>query len=194
MKSIRFSLVLLLSAASFLASCGKSTSSCDGSSLNGVCYSVVNAGTLQRSAANVSGTGSLLFTDPVGDVTARKNFALTFSLEEGGSIDLVAFSDASLQKGATVRLKRLGSALKAGAPDHESEIPGVATNEKISTVSVDIHNDEGHLVVFSGAEAKLEVEPDEAASIAKGTGTRWGLVLKNATVSSVAVSKNKMEE
>ncbi len=206
MKKVKFifSMLALLQVA-----CSKDDNKKTGlveGSLAGKAYYVVEAGDLQRTESAVSGTGSIVFNSPLGSVTSKDNYALNFSVDDGGTLELVTHSDGNLSNGVSVILKRTGSSLSAmlkakGEQSTAKELSGVNAAEDLS-LAIDVHNDEtpAHILVWSTAggefgedNALLNSEEDET-SPGNGSSTAWGLVLTKANVSSAILEDPKFVE
>ena len=183
-------------AALLLVSCGD-----DGSGsylkLNGVEYAFVQSGSLQTSESSISGTGSIIFREPLPGLGAKSSFRLTMALPDTGAIILYVNSKNDLSSGAVIQIERAGPTVKAGAPTAMSDLSGVdATNS--FTLQIDYHNDEGHLLIWSGAETNFVPGTallDTDDTVPKGTGGAvWGILLSNATLTAAAASPAKYTE
>lgn len=187
-------------------------SGCDGSSggdaggstegkLGPAPYLVVNAGDLERTEFLLKGSGSVAFKDPIGEISSKKDYALSFSLDDGGSLALVAHGDEKLQNGVEVTLSRAGSALSATlSAGGKKAVPKVLKDVDATTamtVNIDVHNDESpsHILLWSGsdfAEEKALLNSEEdGPTPGQGSATFWGLVLTKANVTSATITEPK---
>jgi hypothetical protein len=174
--------------------------------LAGKSYYVVDGGDLERSESSIKGSGSVVYASPLGAITSKDNYALNFTLEDGGSLELVTHSNSSLANGVSVLFSRSGNALSAilkakGTESAATELSGIDAADTVA-VSVDVHNDEtpAHILLWSSAagsfgeeDALLNSEGGEETP-GNGTGTAWGLVLKKASVTSAVIADPKFVE
>lgn len=168
-------------------------------SVFGKTYLITDSTALNRSENRLSGTGSLVFNDPLGE--EERNFKLSFRLEDGGSLTLTAYADQALAQGVGVLLKRQGSALSVmfKGPEGESAtqtLAGVNASDSIS-LRIDVHNSEepAHILVWpegiSTYNEEAAVMNSEAALEVpgQGQGKLWGLSLQEATVEGLEVDE-----
>jgi len=187
--------LLLVAGLLLMAGCGGSPKSSqnpiDVYRLNGIEYGVLDKGSLDFSDTRISGKGTLIFKDPAK--SDDNNYALTFSLEEGGSLTLVANSDAKLAEGVRYTFSRTGSRLKvvlsAGASEtyDVSETFAAVPASSLPLMEIDVHG-HGHSIVWAAGN-KL----DEFAFTTRVTGRLWGLRLDKATVTQAKIGKAKEE-
>jgi len=205
LKFFSFSLVILS-----IFGCGKDdkkdTSALIEGSFAGSSYFVIDAGDLVRSESQIKGSGSIVFKSPLASTDAKTNYNLTFSLEDGGSVELVAQSDGSLNKGVSVILTRAGTALNASlkADDVTTEVKVLSgiSAAGVVTISIDVHNDESptHILLWNGTaddfaeDAALLNSEADAETPGQGKSTAWGLVLAKATLTSATLSDPKFVE
>jgi hypothetical protein len=163
--------------------------------------------TLNRSASAISGTGALIFPEPV--TGEEFNFKLTFSLEDTGSLTWVTFSEADLVNGVETKFARAGSALNAsllfnGAEETSTKaIEGVDTSTAIS-LFVEAHGGEApdHMMIFPGdltGSLFLETDAlfnseDDGEAPGNGAGKFFGVRLLNATLTEVVGAEAKFSE
>jgi hypothetical protein len=169
-------------------------------------YYVLESGNLEQTEGLLKGSGALVFASPLNAIQSQDNFALEFTIAEGGSLSLVTHSDGSLSDGLTVQFERTGteliSSLKAdGAGTGDNVLSGVDASGPVS-LAVDVHNNETptHVLIWNAVngsfeedEALYNSEEDEDAP-GVGKGTLWGLVLRNATVTKVERGEPKFTE
>lgn len=173
--------------------------------LAGQAYYVVDAGDLQRTESSIQGTGSVVYGSPLGSITSKDDYALNFSLDDGGSLELVTHGNSSLANGVSVVFSRSAHALSAilkakGVTSAATELSGIDAAQSIA-VAVDVHNDEtpAHILLWSAGgsfgegDALLNSEDGEAAP-GNGTGTAWGLLLNKAKVTSAVAADPKFVE
>jgi hypothetical protein len=207
------SVVLLASTLIFVLSCGKkdnSTSVSDTGNVGGTEFIKQNSSALSFANGGVTGTGQLVAKLPADEVGGEKNFALSFSLQDRGSLVLDAFSTNTLTNGVKVKFERTAAALKVSiimgitSVDVSSKFSGVNATG-VMTILVDVHNGESpaHVIAWftntassSASNADYESERDEdlGAVPGRGEGTFWGLTLDNATVSQAVAGEVKFED
>ncbi len=205
MKSKIFALSLATLA---LFGCGKDDKKDTAGLVEGILasksYYLVDAGTLERTDSQIKGTGSVVFVSPLDGLDAKTNYNLTFTLEDGGSVELVAHSDSTLSKGVSVVLSRAGSVLnaklKADGTETETKVLGGITASGVAKISIDVHNDENpsHILIWDGAgDAFAEDDAllnSEAETPGQGKSTAWGLVLTKATLTAATLAEPKFVE
>ncbi|HET9238959.1 MAG TPA: hypothetical protein VFO10_17000 [Oligoflexus sp.] len=169
-------------------------------------YYLLETGDLQQGDDRLQGSGALVFASPLNAIQSQDNFALEFTIAEGGSLSLVTHSDSSLSDGLTVQFERAGteliSSLKAdGAGTGDNVLSGVDASGPIS-LAVDVHNNEtpAHVLIWNAVNGSYEENEalynseDDADAPGVGKGTLWGLVLRNATVKKVERGEPKFTE
>lgn len=199
------SILLTLFAISLFSACGNDNGTTT-LSLNGAEYVVVTEGTLQNSSSSITGTGSLVFNDPLDAIPSKHSFTLSFTLEEGGSVTLVSHATDSLQNGINVLFARNGTTLTVTltAAGSNNDVSSAFTTVDASgtvTLQFDVHNDEepAHLLAWTGDEfheedAIFNSEEGGSETPGNGSGTYWGLILAKATVETAAVGEAKFHE
>ncbi len=207
-KTIQTSLksLAVLGLLCVLNACGSSSTTSP--TFNSVEYVVVNAGTLSATPTNLSGAGSLVFKAPLSQVGSKNSYRVTFTLQDTGSVTLVANSTVALASGVSVKFTRSGNTLNAslittgGTTDISSRFTGVDASTAL-TYQVDVHNDESpaHVLLWDSAEtsfttaaARVNSENSGLNALGQGTGTYWGLVLDKATVTAAVLSTAKFSE
>jgi hypothetical protein len=169
-------------------------------------YYVLEAGDLEGNGTQLQGSGALVFASPLNAIQSQDNFALEFTLSEGGSLALVTHADGSLSDGLTVQFARAGTELISrltadGAGTGDNVLSGVDASGPIS-LAVDVHNNEtpSHVLIWNavnGSFAENEAlynSEDDADAPGVGKGTLWGLVLRNAVVTKVERGEPKFTE
>lgn len=166
--------------------------------------------TLTFSSGSVSGTGSVRTTSPFTTVDGEGNFSLTMTLQEGGKVTLVAFSDTSLASGVEIEFSRpssagtLGVTLKYGTTtyDASSAFAGVDASAAFK-IAVDVHNVEkpAHIIMWNDTAGTADADDFvfntgtvSGSSPGDGKGTYWGVRLETATVSALAKSDVRYED
>ncbi len=200
-----------LTALAFLAAQGckkdedKSTSLPQGTFAD-QSYYVVESGDLERTETVLKGSGAVVFASPLNAIQSQDNFALEFTVAEGGSVALVTHADANLGEGLTVLFERAGTELVAslkadGAGTADNVLNGIDASGTVS-LSVDVHNNETptHVLIWNavtgafGEEDALYNSEDDADAPGVGKGTLWGLVLRNAEMKAVKRDEPKFSE
>jgi hypothetical protein len=174
-------------------------------SLDGAGYVVITAGTLQHNSTDVSGSGAVVFNDPLAGIASKHSFELSFTLQDGGSLTLGGYSSNQLANGVNVVMSRSGATLSVvlEAEGNQNDVSALFTGIDASGtigVQIDIHNDEtpAHILAWDGQDF------DEAAAIfnsendgdtpGNGAGSFWGLILEDAVVSTAAAGDAKFVE
>jgi hypothetical protein len=174
-------------------------------SLDGAGYVVITSGTLQHNSTNVSGSGSIVFNDPLPGIASKSSFELSFTIQDGGSLTLGGYSSNQLANGVNVVMSRSGATLSVvlEAEGNQNDVSALFTGIDASGtigVQIDIHNDEtpAHILAWNGQDF------DEAAAIfnsendgdtpGNGAGSFWGLILEDAVVSTAAAGDAKFVE
>lgn len=187
-------------------SCGGSSSSNNDSGSLPLSYSVLSNTSLTQADSNVSGSGSLVFSSPLASVTGESHFTVTSSIEDGGSLKLVVYSDAQLSSGVELLISRSGSTATASvtvpgstsSTDVSSQLSSVL-NDVITgsfTLRVDMHNGEqpGHILVWVADKSATLGDASLSEELGNGAGTYWGLSLNQATVTDVSVGNAQHED
>jgi hypothetical protein len=184
---------------------GKTSSLPQGSFAEQIYY-VVEAGDLEQGEDVLKGSGAIVFASPLNVTPSQDNFALEFTVAEGGSLALVARTDNSLSNGLTVQFDRAGteliSSLKAdGQGTGDNVLSGIDASGTIS-LAVDVHNNEtpAHVLIWN-ADAGTFEEDDalynsegDADAPGVGKGALWGLVLRQAEIKAVTRGEPKFTE
>jgi hypothetical protein len=209
-----FLILLASTSASLLTSCGGD----DDSSSDSPSTKVGKVGTtdvlllsetgLAFSGTTLSGSGSAIVKDPLGEINDDKNVSVVFSVEDGGSLSVHAFASKTLQDGVALTLSRKGTKLLAvlsasGKNVDISKTFAALDASKEVSVLVDVHNGEtpAHVLAWKGGTASPSdqnalfnsVKAGDGESAGNGKGTFWGLVLSKAVVKSASVSDAKFE-
>lgn len=166
---------------------------------------------LSFEGSTLKGTGSALAKLPADELAGEKNFKMSFTINDGGSVELIAFSNDSLTNGVGVKFSRAASALKVELTGTENPLNISSAFSDVSaegTVAVhfDVHNGEtpAHVIGWTtatdnpdGSNSKFDSERDEdtfGAFAGKGSGTFWGLVLKDAQVNDADARGVKFDD
>jgi len=208
MNRTLFKTVLSLSLA-LLSACAESTDSVD---ITGTLdldeFSVVSGeSTLTVANDSISGTGALVFSEPVTD--EEFNHELTFTLDQdSASLTWVTFSSSDLADGIETRLTRQGTAVGATLlVDNAQETSSITITGDASSelnYSIESHNSEepAHLLIFPGdlagallGEDALFNSEDDAPAPGKGTGGKFfGVRLNNATLTRVVGAEARFSD
>lgn len=206
MKNMRWLCFLAILASFGCKKDDNETTTLVSGSFAGQTYYVVEAGTLERTDTLIKGSGAIVFAAPLAAVESQDNFALDFSLADGGSLSLVTHADSALDKGIAVQFDREGSeltvSLKAdGAGTGDNVLSGMDASAALS-VAVDVHNNEtpAHVLIWNAASGSFgednAIYNSEADTDAPGNGkaSLWGLVFRNAELSRVSLDAAKFSE
>lgn len=194
------SLTFLAAASILVSGCGTEAT------VRSVDEATLLSGSLTSTADTLSGSGSAVFNTPLSGVSSKQSYALTFTLSDGGSLQLHSNASNALASGVYVEFSRSGAALTvklkqgAGETDVSAAFSGVSASGTISIV-VDVHNDEtpAHILAWTGTSytegaATLNSEDSGNNAPGNGTGQYWGLVLSNATVTRANKGDPKFSE
>ncbi|MCA2961687.1 MAG: hypothetical protein IOD12_15670 [Silvanigrellales bacterium] len=216
MRPLSTALILLMasSSAAFLTSCGgdddssSETPSSKEGKVGAVDFLLLSDSGLAFSGTTLAGSGSAIAKNPLGEVKDDTNLAVTFTVEEGGSVSMRAFASKTLEDGVALTLSRKGTklsaALSAGGKsvDISKTFAALDASKEVS-VLVDVHNGEtpAHVLAWKGGTASPSEQnalfnsekAGDGESAGNGKGTFWGLVLSKAVVTSAAVSDAKFE-
>jgi len=158
----------------------------------------------------------VLFSQKYDSAATGGSYALDFSLADGGSLVLVSHGREDLSGGWEMEFRRQGAGsgslrvvVRAGGIERDTNnsagldvFSGFDASQPLK-LQVDVHNNESptHSLTWSRAisenyaedQAILNTEENDN-SPGKGSGTRWGLRLNNATVTRAEISAPKFEE
>jgi hypothetical protein len=216
MRPLSTALFLLLASTSvtLLTSCGgdDNSSSETPSSKEGKVGTtdilLLSESGLTFSGTTLSGSGLAIAKNPLGEVKDDKNLAVTFTVEDGGSLSVRAFASKTLEDGVALTLSRKGTrlsaALSAGGKsvDISKTFSALDASKEVS-VLVDVHNGEtpAHVLAWKGGTASPSDQnalfnsekAGDGESAGNGKGTFWGLVLSKVIVTSASASDAKFE-
>lgn len=197
---------LALSLVLVAAACGKKQDPLPAGTSALLDATILNPGSLRSEGNSLSGTGSVVFNQPLAGTASGQSYALTFRLEDGGSLTLHSNATNRLQNGIALRFERQGATLhvKLLAAGAENDVSGAFATLDASTelqLQIDLHNNEvpAHILVWSGSDfsedaALLNTEEAGREAPGNGAGQYWGLELTQASVTRAAVSEPKFEE
>ena len=208
MNRTLFKTVLSLSLA-LLSACAESTDSVDiiGTLDLGEFSVVSGESTLTVGDDSISGTGTLVFSEPVTD--EEFNHELTFTLDQDdASLTWVTFSDSDLADGIETRFTRQGTAVGATLlVDNAQETSSITITGDASSelnYAIESHNSEepAHMLIFPGdlagallGEDALFNSEDDAPAPGKGTGGKFfGVRLNNATLTRVVGAEARFSD
>lgn len=190
------------------SACGKDSDSvapAASTSLDGQGYAVVDAGTLVHGESEVTGTGSMVFLDPIQDAGA--SYLLEFTIDDGGSLGLVVNAAAELKNGIALTIKRQGAKVQADVAKGETKVDISAAFEAIDgsgviSLLVDGHNDEDpmHMLVWPGESTEFGEElalynSEEDGNVpGQGAGKLWGIVMSGAQLKTASAAAAKFED
>lgn len=189
-----------------LLACGKDSDSNSGDAVQvlGKSARVLESEQLEITEESATGTGSFLFVDPAGEQSASKSFTYVFTVQDGGSVQLSAFATASeFESGALVTVTRSGSKVSLSVGSKVVAEKANVNDGTVHSVTVDVHNGEGHVLVWYNETSEFdedtawwhselagaEVEEDTL----KGTGTFWGFKMADAVITKADVADEKLE-
>ncbi len=204
-----FKTTLCLMSLALLNACAESTDSVD---ITGTLdlgeFSVVSGeSTLTVGDDSISGTGTLVFSEPVTD--EEFNHELTFTLDQDdASLTWVTFSDSDLADGIETRFTRQGTAVGATLlVDNAQETSSITISGDASSelnYAIESHNSEepAHMLIFPGdlagallGEDALFNSEDDAPAPGKGTGGKFfGVRLNNATLTRVVGAEARFSD
>ncbi len=163
---------------------------------------IINPGSMRTDGGSFTGTGSVVVNEPLAGTTSKQSYALTFRLEDGGSLTLHSNSTNRLENAVKLRFQRNAGTLAAKIVVGDTETDVSEAFAKLDAagelqLQVDVHNDEtpAHILAWSGADfsagaAILNTEEGPG----NGKGQFWGLELAQASVTRAVVSEPKFKE
>jgi len=169
-------------------------------------FKILQNTSLSFEGTTLKGTGDAIAKLPLAESKAGgKNLALTFSVDDGGTLSVKTFASATLENGINIVFTRTGSELKIKTTHKQDtsteKTLSVNSSSQIS-VAIDVHNDESpaHILVWNGTEstptesnALFNTESD-GNSAGQGAENFWGVSLSKATLSNVTISEPKYED
>ncbi|MBX2986623.1 MAG: hypothetical protein KF802_01890 [Bdellovibrionaceae bacterium] len=193
---LRNALPLLLAFS--LAACGGG----DNPDRRAPAFEILNDGGLTKTGESYQGTGVLRSNEALSSSQSDNNFRLRFSLNDGGSLTLVAHADRHLRNGIEIRFQRTGTDLSIFVrvadrtvdwSEAFQEKSGIDASGEI-VLSVDVHNgpthhDYAHVLFWKNDEkdAFFDGAEDADGTPGKGRGDVWGLLLEDAVLMSKSV-------
>jgi hypothetical protein len=175
-------------------------------SFAGQSYYVVESDDLELNESILKGSGAIVFASPLNAIQSQDNFAVEFTIAEGGSLALVTHSNSSLAEGLTVQFDRAGTELIAtlkadGSGTTDNVLSGIDASGLVS-LSVDVHNNEAptHVLIWNAANGSFSEDDalynseDDTDAPGVGNGTLWGVVLRNAELKAITRGEPKFTE
>lgn len=168
--------------------------------LNGLKYTLVDSGSLVQEGESLRGTGSVALAQPLEDTASDNNFALAFTLEEGGSLTLIANATPLLENGIEIRFLREGTVLKGSLTSTDDETLDIS--EQLQTIPangeikllIDVLNSKepAQVLIWSDQDETTRenalIATETSTSLGNGSDRYWGLTLTNAQISRAAVA------
>lgn len=191
MKTIQKSFIAII-AVSLLTACGRD--GVENPVADGANTTLMNGQQLLLTGSDIAGiqnkligTGKAVATAPLkGGTESGQHFAMSLSLEEGGSVTLFSHADNALENAVEIKITRAGDklAVSVNGQDHSTEFSKVDATQDFD-IAIDIHNNEepAHIVVWTGTAIEENEVLNLEDSGANGTGAFWGVELTNAEVS-----------
>lgn len=205
MKYLAMTLLLCALGCRFPDEDVSNVSADDSFNTQGISY--VNKGTLTIGSNTISGSGSFVFTKKIAEdeVNAKKNYHLTFTLEDDATLEFTVHSDELLSSGLEILFSRNGISLGANVRasgenvDVSSFFRQVDATQSID-LYIDIHNGESpaRIVVWNGDDDFSETAAifDSATSgltmPGKGTSVYWGMTLNPSSLTIATLSEAKL--
>lgn len=169
-------------------------------------YLLLDAGDLNRSETSLQGSGKLAFETPLAGAASKDNFAMSFTLEDGGSLSLISHADTALENGLNIIFsrdaERLNVSLARGSERSEAkQLEGVEGSGSIQ-LAVDVHNDESpaHILIWSadatsyGEDSALFNSEEDGEAPGQGVSSQWGLSLSRAQISSLKLEAARFND
>lgn len=173
-------------------------------------FAVIEDDDISTSATSVSGSGTIVFADPLSDDAA--GFKIQFDLvNEASAISFFIYSDSKLSESGAVLIKiqkkdgQLTGTLKISGSD-AVDIDLEPIPETEDTLYIDVHNDEEptHILfwlkntaIFNDTSSVFNSEDsDEISTLGqkKGTGFFVGVKLENASLKSFDIGSPRFED
>ncbi|WP_141733118.1 hypothetical protein [Oligoflexus tunisiensis] len=206
MKNVQVLMGLVTVATCACSKDEKKESSLPEGSFAGQTYYVVEAGDLERSESLLRGSGAIVFASPLNAIASQDNFALEFTVNDGGTLGLVTHANNALEQGLTVQFERAGTELVAilnadGAGTDDHALSGIDASGPVA-LAIDVHNNEtpAHVLIWNAVngsweeDAALYNSESDADAPGQGKALLWGLVLRDAELKSVTRSAAKFTE
>ena len=196
----------------FVVSCGGNSSSDNSPSKEGSIgatpFLLISDSGLSLADSVLKGSGSAVAKNPLGEIKDEKNIAITFALEEGGSVSVKAFGSKTIDGAVTFTFTRKEKVLSAKfdaagkSVDVSKNFVALDATSEVSLL-IDVHNGEtpAHVLAWKGDIEK----PDDANALfnsekagdgespGNGTGTFWGLTISKAVVKKASSGEAKFE-
>lgn len=153
----------------------------------------------------IAGSGSLVFKDSLERLGTDSSHALSFFLQDGGSLTFAAYAGSDLSAALEFQFARTGKALsvkvsKAGS--NARDVTNAFTSfdaSRVVDLQIDVHNSENpaHLLIWNGVERDFSedtalVNSEEGdASPGAGEGMMRGFVLDKAVLFKAGASEVK---
>jgi hypothetical protein len=205
-------LIGLILISPLFVSCGSDsnnkTSSLKEGSIESTPFLLLSESGLLLADSTLQGSGVAVAKNPLGDIQADKNIALTFVLEPRGSLSVIAFGSNSNAGGVMLTFTRQEEVLLAKL-EAAGKIVDISKNfvalDASSDISllIDVHNGEipAHILAWKGDtimpdDTNALFNSEKAAdgeSPGNGTGTFWGLTLSKAIVKKASATEAKFE-
>ena len=173
--------------------------------MGGKAYQKVVDDGLSGDGQELKGSGSVLFKDPLGEVAGEKNISLDFSLEDGGSLALIAYADTSLKNGVKLTFSRSGKSLSTmlEVGNQKTDARTLSSVDASGQVSLDIdlHNVETpvHVIVwnrsvssYTSSTAAFDSETSQMQIQGNGTAAYWGIDLVKSSLSKAVITEAKL--
>lgn len=154
------------------------------------------------------GSGKMLMSEALSDVSEGFNFEFSFNLADGGSMTFTSFASPQLSNGFEIKFSRAGAKLNVQAvaqgqtQDWSSMFTSIDASQNV-TLTMDVHNDESpaHVMIWQGEKAQDKdhtntlynsaedsVDLNYDSSPGNGFGRAWGFALDNAHLLKVKLS------
>lgn len=174
-------------------------------------FIVQDSSDLRFDGVSLRGSGTAIAKLPADEIAGEKNFELTFTLNNGGVVEIKAFGNDLLQNAVGIKFSRTGDTLKVELTNKTTTLDISSAFSQLdanSTLSLhfDVHNGEtpAHIIGWTSSiqspdssNSSFDSERDEdtfGAFSGKGEGVYWGLSLQDSTVSQANLREVKFED
>lgn len=199
---------MVVSSVVLLSTLVASVATADNGVFDGQLVSTIgDASGLSILPARLSGTGQVVFRDSLELFGQDSSHALSFLIQDGGSLVFSSYAESSLANGLEFVFKRTGRKLlvtltRAGTAGRDVSSAFQAVDaSRVVDLQIDVHNSESpaHIVVWNGNEREFSDDntllnsEDGDVSPGAGSGVLRGFTLINAVVFKSSVSEVKLD-
>ena len=169
-------------------------------SLNGYSFTILPDSKIDQIDSGVTGTGKIVFTQPLGEVSSSRNIKITLEIPELTFAELRLYSDKNLERGILIRISRLQNVVRIGSITSDNftnkSIQLEETAAKSISLAIDVHNNETPAHVLAWPASSAAVTDDNALfnsdadseMTGNGASNFWGMVLGGAKITNLELN------